>query len=249
MAISSQTRKILWARSGNQCARCNAALIAPDEIAADRPPIIGQECHIVAAAPNGPRGDEGSRVNLDGYENLILLCANCHAFVDARPDLFPRDELLRIKGNHERQVANRPAPFEPLKLVYLDRPADVKFQHMASGDLLMGLLVGSLSFTHGCPPHLTSGQRELLGDFFQAASEWMECHDLVGPKGHFEAAEDLDGHMSRLREEGLVIYATHRRMQARGGSGPPTDWRHIQIHAVHVADVAVPEGDPAVQAA
>ena len=93
MAISAQTRKILWARAGNQCAKCNAVLLAPHEIAPGSPPVIGQECHIVALAPGGPRGDEGPRVELDSYENLILLCANCHALVDARPDLFPYPDL------------------------------------------------------------------------------------------------------------------------------------------------------------
>jgi hypothetical protein len=249
MAISSQTRKILWARSGNQCARCSAALIAPDEIAAGPPPVIGQECHIVAAAPNGPRGNEGSRADLDGYENLILLCANCHALVDARPDLFPREGLLTAKADHEQKVASRSAPLEPLKFVYLDRLADLKFHHMANGDVLMGMLVGSDSVTHGYPSDLTSGQRELLGDFFQAASDWMDCYDVVGPKGHFEAAEDLDGYVHRFREEGLVIYAAHRRMQATGGSSPPIDWRNIHVHVVQAASVTPQRRDPAVQAA
>lgn len=249
MAISAQTRKILWARAGNQCAKCNAVLIAPDEIAPGSPPVIGQECHIVALAPGGPRGDEGPRVDLDSYENLILLCANCHALVDARPDLFPRDELSRVKADHERLVAKRSRPDESLKLVYLDRPADVEFHHMANGDVLMGMLVDSLSFNHGCPPDLTSPQRELLGDFFQAASEWMECHDVIGPKGHFEAADDLDEYIRRLGEQELAIYAAHRRMQATGGSGPPTDWRHLQIYAMRVSDVAAPEPGPVVQVA
>lgn len=249
MALTAQTRKILWARSGNQCAKCEAILIASDEMAPDGPAVIGQECHIVAAAPDGPRGLRGPRTQLDSYENLILLCANCHALVDARPDLFSRDELLRIKKQHEQLVAKRGSPVQPAKLTYLDRLAEVKFHCMANGDLLMGMLSSSLSFNHSYPSDLTSSQRALLGDFFQAASDWMDCHDVIGPRGHFDAAENLDDYIGSLRDENLVVYAAHRQMQLTGGSAAPSDWRHIHIHVAHVAHVLTSEADTAVGAA
>ncbi len=244
MAITSKTRKILWARSGNECARCQLALVEPGEASISVPVVIGEECHIVARSPTGPRGSDALEVKIDSYENLILLCPNCHALVDARPDQFPRIELLRIKAEHEQKVAHRSSPPEPVRLAYQDRLADLKFHHMSSGDMLMGAIASSLSYSHGHPPDLSSEQRQLLGDFLQAAADWGDIHDSTGPKGHFEAAEDLQGYIDELRALGLVVYATNRRLKLSGGSGPPSDWQHVTIYAFHEADMLEDRCEP-----
>jgi hypothetical protein len=249
MAITARTRKILWARSGNECAKCQANLVAVDGLGKGRPAVLGEECHIVARARRGPRGVDGPLDGVDDYANLILLCPNCHSTVDSRPDLFPSGKLLRIKSEHESRVASRSLPPQPLRMVYEDRLSDLKFHHMATGDMLMGVLASSLSYNHGHPPDLSSSQRALLGDFFQAASEWMDCHDIMGPKGYFEAADDLQGYIDGLREEELVVYATHRRMKVTGGQGPPSDWCHLAIYVMHESDVTSPANEPVAQAA
>lgn len=64
--------------------------------------VVGQECHIVARSATGPRGTDGERDDLDGYTNLILLCATCHALVDSQPGTYTLDVLRRLKAKHER---------------------------------------------------------------------------------------------------------------------------------------------------
>lgn len=46
MPISSKTRKILWAKSGNRCAICKIELIHQEKGSTDKT-VIGEECHIV----------------------------------------------------------------------------------------------------------------------------------------------------------------------------------------------------------
>lgn len=210
------------------------------------PTVIGQECHIVSGKPSGPRAEEASEVKIDGPENLILLCPNCHVLVDSRPDLFPRDELLRIKAEHERNVARRSDPPEPVRLVYEDRMEDLKFRYMPTGDMLIGALESALSFSHGHPPNLTSEQRDLLGDLFQEAEEWGDAHDIVGAKGRFEAADRMQELIDALREAGLFVYAADRRMKLTGGAAAaPSKWRHVVIYVFHEADVLEERRDPA----
>jgi HNH endonuclease len=238
MAITSQTRKILWARSGNECARCQLALVEPDEASISKPTVIGQECHIVARSPTGPRGGKAAEIEIDCYGNLILLCPNCHVLVDSRPELFSRAELLRVKVEHEQNVARRSTPPKPLRMVYQDRFDDLKFHYMPTGDMLIGALESALSFSHGHPPDLSSAQRQLLGDFFQEAAEWGDAHDVVGPKGRFEAADRLHQLIEELRELGLFVYAAERRMKLTGGlAAEPYDWRHAVIYVFHEADI------------
>jgi hypothetical protein len=237
VAISSQTRKVLWARSGNQCARCKAALIAPEEIAPGKPAVIGEECHIIALAIEGPRGREGPRIDLDDHENLILLCSNCHALVDARPDLFPREELLRIKGEHEKQVAQRSQePIRPrLKLVNPQEP--VRLERMDDGDQLIRVLANSLSHTHETSSGLSTSQLELVGNFLQEAFDWSEIYGDIGPKGHFDAAVRLRELLEELRSQGLVVFAGYRRMELTGGNGPPEPWLNVHVKVVHEDEV------------
>lgn len=106
MSLSVKDRKVLWARSGNQCAfpGCEQALVTsvPD-IQTDV--VLGEEAHIVATSPSGPRGDETPPTSgLHSYENVILLCPTHHTFVDSVPEMFTQDTLIGIKRMHENQI-------------------------------------------------------------------------------------------------------------------------------------------------
>jgi hypothetical protein len=105
VAISDPTRKVLWSLAGNACALCDVSLVYAPEAVGDTHAIVGRECHIVARAQRGPRGDAGPREQIDAYDNLILLCANCHAVVDGQTERFPPHELRRLKREHEQHVA------------------------------------------------------------------------------------------------------------------------------------------------
>lgn len=103
MSISDRDRKILWARAGNRCSICRSELVqrSGDPTASV---LIGEECHIVSARPGGPRS-QATADNLDGYQNLILLCPSDHSRVDQLVDEYPEEELRRIKSSHENWVA------------------------------------------------------------------------------------------------------------------------------------------------
>ncbi len=93
----------------------------------------------MAQAPLGPRGSSGSRHDPDGYDNLILLCANCHAVVDGQPDRFTPEELQRIKSAHEQSVRSQRVP-SMLDVALRGRDEPVLLEPIASGDALLRLL-------------------------------------------------------------------------------------------------------------
>ncbi len=102
MGITAKTRKLLWGRAGGRCSRCRMLLsFRPD--AADRAiETLGEECHIIAQRPGGPRGRQNTaEIDRDDYTNLILLCANCHSIIDSCEDAYPAERVLRIKAVHE----------------------------------------------------------------------------------------------------------------------------------------------------
>ncbi len=67
--------------------------------------VVGEEAHIVARNPEGPRGDSlFPRLRLDDYENLILLCPNCHRLVDTKVNEWSIERLKQVKEAHEQST-------------------------------------------------------------------------------------------------------------------------------------------------
>ena len=99
MAITTATRKTLWALSGNQCAICGKELIRKQYGAMT---ISGEECHIVSQKEKGPR--HRSMKDYDAISNLILLCQEHHKMIDENPDRFTEALLQDLKKNHESKI-------------------------------------------------------------------------------------------------------------------------------------------------
>jgi hypothetical protein len=61
--------------------------------------------HIAASSNGGPRANVALNVrDRDKYENLILLCRNCHHKVDNLKRSYSDERLLEIKASHEAWV-------------------------------------------------------------------------------------------------------------------------------------------------
>ena len=106
---SQKTLKVLFARSGDQCAirDCQSPIIQPEGENYDET-VLGQICHIYARNPTGPRGDGGlSDEELDAESNLILLCPNHHQIVDKTPKQYTPEVLKAIKSDHTKRVRHR----------------------------------------------------------------------------------------------------------------------------------------------
>ncbi|MBE1577742.1 hypothetical protein ACFORH_11150 [Amycolatopsis roodepoortensis] len=104
MGISDKTRKILWGRSGNRCADCRRELITRRTPDGDEEAIVGDEAHIAAQSPGGPRYGEGPPSGLHHYDNLILLCRVDHKKIDDQPHHYTVDRLTKLKAEHEAWV-------------------------------------------------------------------------------------------------------------------------------------------------
>lgn len=63
---------------------------------------IGEMAHLIARSADGPRGEAGG--GEDTYDNLILLCANCHTAIDKNPASYPEGQLRKWKSNRESEV-------------------------------------------------------------------------------------------------------------------------------------------------
>lgn len=105
-SYSQRDLKLLWGLSAGRCAfpGCYIECIHP-ETKNDRHAIIGKVAHIQAHSDDGPRVNPGLTVEeRDSYNNLILLCSNCHDLVDQQPNTYTALDLRLWKDELENRV-------------------------------------------------------------------------------------------------------------------------------------------------
>lgn len=95
--ITDRTIAKLWGMAAGRCSMCG-------ELIVERDVKIGEMAHIIAKKKGGARGELSIEGDINGYENLILLCPNDHSRVDGNPAAYPPEELHRLKDEHESHV-------------------------------------------------------------------------------------------------------------------------------------------------
>ncbi|MFS0788674.1 hypothetical protein ABC345_20085 [Shouchella sp. 1P09AA] len=98
----ASTARILFAKSGNQCAfrGCFNSLVSDSGV------YIGNICHIEAALPDGPRFN----LNMTNEQrrepnNLLIMCYEHHKETDD-VEKYPVSVLKQIKQEHEDKFKN-----------------------------------------------------------------------------------------------------------------------------------------------
>jgi hypothetical protein len=82
---------------------CNAALFYFFD--SGQVTSVEQLAHFIGGRTRGPRGDDPLPLSQrDEYENIILLCPNCHQIVDKAKEQFPAPVLREWKLRHEDRV-------------------------------------------------------------------------------------------------------------------------------------------------
>lgn len=138
MAISVQTQKHLWAQSFNVCAfvPCIQPLtLDPSEERAGSV-VLGEQAHIRSPKRGGPRHDPHYSHDVDGFENLVLLCPTHHSMIDANNGRnFTVSQLEQMKAQHGRQQEMR-SRFAPGIRAYLsERYGDEDLVHFRQAEL------------------------------------------------------------------------------------------------------------------
>lgn len=99
-----RTLALLYGTSLNRCAfpGCGRKIIfEPNEF--DDATITGQIAHIYSRTSKGPRPypyKNPTKNLINGFDNLILLCADCHILIDRRENTFTAHQIRIWKQEH-----------------------------------------------------------------------------------------------------------------------------------------------------
>lgn len=207
MSISEKTRKRLWAKSGNRCAISKIELIC-DPTGESNESNIEEECHIHARKPGGVRYNEDlSPVEVDEYENWILLSRNCHKQIDDNPLFWTSEKLREIKRSHEEWVKNT-LDFEIRNVKSKKNPdSEISFlTRIITGSDLLNTISGCHSYDFDNDELKDEAEVELVGAFLQNAQDWGEILPDIESGERVRIKYHLSQALQELEDNGLWVF-------------------------------------------
>lgn len=244
MPVSDKTRKILWARSGNRCAKCRVRLVI-DATIADAESVVGQECHIVSAAKGGPRHDPAYPADtFDAESNLILLCAIHHKMADDQPATYTAVVLRKLKQDHAKWVETTlgNAPQGPrLKRIAENMPQQLP--QISSGKELLAISMGTLGHYLDHDDDLTDAEVDLVGGFAQEIADWRDL-GLDDPIEQVRTRKRVQDLINELAAAGFHVFAAVERQRLEGGVGAPSAFPVLHLSIFRKTNPNVVQSPP-----
>ena len=207
MPISDKTRKRLWAKSGNRCAISKIELIInPTEEINES--IIGEECHICASNPKGPRYDSRlSATEVDDYNNFILLSRNYHKIVDDNPAAFTPERLQAIKKSHEDWVRNvLEFGIRNIKSTKYPDSTISLLTRILTGSQLLNLLSRAHGYDFDNDELHDNFEVELVGTFLQNAHDYGEIMSDMESAERVRTKFFLSEQLNVLENHGFWVF-------------------------------------------
>lgn len=247
MAISERTRKNLWVKAGGRCSLCRVQ-VAGDPTDADDASVFGEEAHIVARSPGGPRA-RAYAGDIDGYDNLMLLCSRHHKEIDDQVNSYPEARLLEIKRAHEIWISELgekrdPGPTRLIPDPDYDDPKLLKL--FLSGSVFWNEFDGCLRIESSRPERLSEEDEDLIVEFLQNLEDWMDI--AGGMAGTIsmkrDASRAMEHYISELAKAGFLLGAYRRHVLLTGGvDAPPVPWGTMVIQFQRASDAMLVDAD------
>lgn len=248
MAISDKNRKILWARSGNQCAICRVSFVV-EKTPLDPHSVVGEECHIVSASPDGPRHDPAFKPEqFDALENIILLCPTNHKMVDDQPETYTADILRRIKANHEKWVESKLREKPESGGFRIHRIAEnipKTIPRIKSAQDLLAMAGGVYGQYFNHDDDLSGEETEAVGMFIQELTDWVDCCSDMEPLDRVRGAARFQKMVNELEKRGFFVFATQEVQRMEGGVGGPEPWPMLHISVLRISNPIIQYQDVA----
>lgn len=214
MGISNRTRKLLWGTAGARCSLCKQGLVRESEVH-DSDAIIGEECHIHSGRPQGPRHNPNLPADeVDGLENLILLCRNDHHQVDTQVAEFSAERLRALKESHVRWVqAALDGAIDAAPSIDIE---ETRLEWIRSGSDLVARLTGISAIVPRYEQWDTNDQAEAAAAVIDTITDWLDLLPNLSPGETIRAGVSMDGLFGELLDSGYFLFAGSEQVDYGG---------------------------------
>lgn len=111
-SIPAATKARLWGQAAGCCEICSKPLYEDEACGIEG--NYSNIAHIHAYSAGGPRFDPTrNEAGKNAFENLMLLCPQCHKTIDSDPEGYPAEALAKLKSRREERISKAVAASSP----------------------------------------------------------------------------------------------------------------------------------------
>lgn len=192
MAIKQSVRDKLMIHSEGKCAKCQRDLLVEGKRVCN----VGEVCHIISKRKSGPRYQVGLE-DYDCYDNLIVLCANCHKEVDTNVEEYTIEKLKEMKSSHDRANSE--------KLINQKNKTQI-FSKRKSGQEL-GCLIWGCHCYNISYEDLKGEELNIINELDDYILNLLNLQEYMNPNDKKDTYEDLQNYIQGLGQLGYSVYA------------------------------------------
>jgi hypothetical protein len=196
--------------------------------AADDESLVGDECHIVSAAGQGPRHDPAFSPDwFDKPENMVLLCRVHHKMVDDQHETYTADMLRALKANHEKWVSSSLSDGNARPRVSVRRLRETIPSHLVrltSGREIMTVVDGACAFSFDQGELESQAEVDLLSEFLQEARDWGDLSGDIEAADRVQASYRLSALLKQVEDAGFWVFGGREVRRLEGGTEPSSPW-------------------------
>ena len=192
MAIKQSVRNKLMIHSAGKCAKCQRELLIEGTKACN----VGEVCHIISRQKSGPRYQAGLE-DYDCYDNLIILCANCHKEVDTNVEEYTIEKLKEMKSSHDRANAGKLKSQKYKTLIFSKKKSGQEL-----GCLIWGCHCYNISYED-----LEGEELNIIDELDDFIQNLLNLQEYINFNDKKDTYNDLQNYIQRLEELGYSVYA------------------------------------------
>ncbi len=192
MAIKQSVRDKLIIHSAGKCAKCQRELLVDGKKICN----VGEVCHIISKQKSGPRYQVGLE-DYDCYDNLIVLCANCHKEVDTNIEEYTIEKLKEIKSSHERANIDKLKIKKNKTKIFSKRKSGQEL-----GCLIWGCHCYSISYEN-----LRGDELNIIYELDDYIQNILNLQEYMTINEKKDTYNDLQNYMQLLKKLGYSVYA------------------------------------------
>jgi hypothetical protein len=197
--------------------------------------IVGDECHIVSERHNGPRFDPNFPVDqIDGYDNLLLLCKTHHKMIDDQPEFFAVELLRPLKQAHEGRIADL---LKSSKRDPSGPPGNgISMERISTGQELLEIVIGAYGYDFKHDEPSDEYETEKIAFFLQTAQDFGEYGDELEAGDRVREGYRLTQIIKEIELMGFQMFGTrYERYQLKKVSLQKTEsWPVAALRLVRV---------------